>query len=99
MATPLVVMVFFVGQRITPFVRPWSTMTSNESKPDEAGRSVMRSQETCWKGQEVWDLTGVSRGMVGCVFDLFCWHIVQSSTYLCMNCARPSYQNSEAMSW
>ena len=64
--------VFLVGQRITPFVRLWSTMTSKESKPEEVGRSVIKSQETCWKGRETHDLMGVSRGMVGCVFDLFC---------------------------
>ena len=44
---------FLVGQRITPFIRPWLTMTSKESKPEEMGRSVIRSQETCWKGQKV----------------------------------------------
>jgi hypothetical protein len=36
---PLAVMVFLVGQRITPFVSLWSTMTNKESKPDEEGRS------------------------------------------------------------
>ena len=51
-ATPSVVIIFLVGQRITPFVRPWLTMTSKESKPEETGRSVIRSQETCWKGQD-----------------------------------------------
>ena len=41
-ATPSAVMDFFVGQRITPFVSPWSTTTNKESKPLEIGRSVMR---------------------------------------------------------
>ena len=45
-AIPSVVTVFFVGQRIIPLLRPWSTMTKRESKPEETGRSVMRSQES-----------------------------------------------------
>ena len=40
---PSVVMDFFNGQRITPSVSPWSTMTRRESKPEDKGRSVMRS--------------------------------------------------------
>ena len=71
-ATSSVVMVFLVGQRITPLVRLWSTTTSKESKPEEEGRSVIRLQKTCWKGQDMRDLIGVSGGIVGCVFDLFC---------------------------
>ena len=39
--------VFVVGEKITPFVSPSSTMTNMESNPEEGGRSVMRSQETC----------------------------------------------------
>ena len=46
-AIPSVVMDFFIGQRITPLVSPWSTMTRKESKPEDKGRSVMRSQEIC----------------------------------------------------
>ena len=49
-ATPLVVMVFFVAQRITPLVSPWSTTTKRESKLEDGGRSVIRSQEICWNG-------------------------------------------------
>ena len=41
-ATPSAVMDFLVGQRITPFVRPWLTMTKRESKPEETGRLVTR---------------------------------------------------------
>ena len=47
-------------------------MTSKELKPEEIGRLVIRLQETCWKGQDVWDLIGVNGGTVECVFDLFC---------------------------
>ena len=72
MATPSVVIIFLIGQRITPFVRPWLTTTNKESKPEEVGRSVIRSQETCWNGREAWDLIGVSGGTVGCVINLFC---------------------------
>ena len=43
--------VFVVGEKITPFVSPWSTMTNMKSNPEEGGRSVMRSQETCWNGR------------------------------------------------
>ena len=38
---------FFVGQRITPLVSPWSTTTRRVSKPSERGRSVIRLQEIC----------------------------------------------------
>ena len=64
-AIPSVVMDFLMGQRITPLVSPWSTMTRRESKDEEMGRSVMRSQEICWKGQVQEDLIGVREGMVG----------------------------------
>ena len=50
---PSAVMFFFVGHRITPLVSPWLTMTKRKSKPEEGGRSVIRSQEICWKGQDV----------------------------------------------
>ena len=51
-AIPSAVTVFLVGQRITPLLRPWSTMTKRELNPDETGRSVMRSQEIWQKGRE-----------------------------------------------
>ena len=44
-------MVFEQGMRITPFVRPWLTMTINESCPFEGGRSVTRSTDSCLKGR------------------------------------------------
>ena len=95
---PSAVIDFFVEQRIILFIRPWLTITSKESKSEEGGRSVIRSQETCWKGHKVWDLIGVSGGMVGWVFDLFCWHVTQPLMYLYMYCVRPSHQNSKTMS-
>jgi hypothetical protein len=55
-AIPSAVMVFLVGQRITPFVSLWSTTTNKESNLEEGGRSVMRLQEICWKGREEVDL-------------------------------------------
>ena len=73
---PLAVMVVFVGQRITSLVRPWLTTTSHKSKPEETERLMMTSQEISWKGCEVWDLIGVSGGMVRCVLDLFCWNVI-----------------------
>ena len=64
-AIPSAVMDFLVGQRITPLVSPWSTTTRRESKDKERGRSMMRSQEICWKGWVQEDLIGVRGGMVG----------------------------------
>ena len=60
---PLAVIVFLVGHRITPFISPWSTTTRKESKPMEGGRLVIRSQETCWKGQDAEERMGVSGGV------------------------------------
>ena len=79
-AIPSVVTDFLVGQRITPLVSPWSTTTRRESKPKETGRSVMRSQEVCWKGREAMDLMGDKGGIVGCVLTLFCWQVAHPST-------------------
>ena len=42
---PLAVSVFVQGDKITPFERPWSTMTKMELKPSTVGRSVIRSIE------------------------------------------------------
>ena len=79
-AIPLAVMDFLVGQRITPLVRPWSTTTRRELKPEETGRSVIRSHEICWKGREAVDLIGDKGGTVGCVLTLFCWQRAQPLT-------------------
>jgi hypothetical protein len=45
-ATPSVVIVLLQGERITPFVRLWSTTTIIESKPLLRGRSVIKSTES-----------------------------------------------------
>ena len=60
--TPEVPMVFLVGWKITSLVSPWLTMTKRISKPSERDRSVIRSQEICWKGKEQEDGMGRSRG-------------------------------------
>ena len=39
---PLASMVFEQGVRITPFISPWSTMTTIESWPSEEGRLVIK---------------------------------------------------------
>ena len=65
--TPAALTLLEQGARITPFVRPWSTTTITESKPEERGRSVMRSTESCLKGRETEDEIGQSGGTVGCV--------------------------------
>ena len=96
---PLAVMNSLVGQRITPLVSPWSTMTRRESKPKDRKRSVMRSQEIFWNGREASNLIGDNGGTVGCVLALFCWHLAQPSMYRQTKEARPSHQNSAATSW
>ena len=73
-------MVFLVGQRITPFVSLWLTMTKKISKPAEGGKLVKRSHETCWKGQDTEERIGERGGMVGCMFALACWQVPQPST-------------------
>ena len=62
LATPMASMVFEQGMRITPFIRPWLTMTINESCPFDGGRSVMRSTENCLKGRGEDEGIGVSGG-------------------------------------
>ena len=44
--------VFLRGTKNHPLVSPWLTATKRESKPEDEGRSVIRSQETCWKGRD-----------------------------------------------
>ena len=91
--------VFVVGEKITPFVSPWSTMTNIESNPEEVGRSVMRLQETCWNGQVVVERMGTSSGVIRWVFTLFCWHTAHLSTYFQTKEASPDHQNSVETSW
>ena len=62
LATPAASMVLEQRMRITPFVRPWSTMTINESCPLEGGRSVMRSTESCLNGSGEEEGMGASGG-------------------------------------
>jgi hypothetical protein len=59
------VMVFLQGERITPFISPWSTTTITESKPLDSGISVIRSTEICKKGHVVDEGIGVSGGVEG----------------------------------
>ena len=68
---PVAVMVLLVGHRITSLVSPWSTMTRRELKPPEGERLVIKSQESCWNGQEAKDLMGISRGTIVWVLALF----------------------------
>ena len=71
---------FLVGQRITPLLRPWSTMTKRELKLAETGRSVIRSQESWWKGREEEEGIGANGGVEECIFALFCWQKKQPAT-------------------
>ena len=45
------VRVLLQGSKITPFKRPWSTMTKIESYPSAGGRSVIKSIEQLAKGR------------------------------------------------
>ena len=65
LATPATSMVFEQGMRITPFVRPWSTTTINESCPLEGGRSVTQLMESCLNGSGEEEGMRVSGGRVG----------------------------------
>ena len=62
LATPIASMVFEQRMRITPFIRPWLTMTINESCSLEGGRSVIRLTESCLKGRGEDNGMGVSGG-------------------------------------
>ena len=64
-AIPAASTVLKQGARITPFIRPWSTTTITESKPEETGRLVMRSTERCLKGRETVDKIRQRGGVVG----------------------------------
>ena len=64
-AIPAASIVLEQGARITPFVRPWSTMTITESNPKERGSSVMRSTESCLKGSEMVDAIRQRGGTAG----------------------------------
>ena len=67
------VIVFLQGLGSTPFVRPWSTMTSIESYSDEVGRSVMKSIDNCVKGTVNFAPSIGNRvGFVSCRFILYC---------------------------
>ena len=50
---------------ITPFIRPWLTMTKIESIPCTLGRSMTRSTESCLKGRVDVEAIGFSGGRTG----------------------------------
>ena len=58
-------MVFEQGMMITPFIRPWLTMTMMESMFPTQGRLVTRSTDSCLNGKVVVDGTGFNGGQVG----------------------------------
>ena len=70
MAIPTASMFLLQGQRITPFVSPWSTMTMTESKDPLGSRSMIKSTKTCWKGQVQSDDKGEKAGTVEQVLTL-----------------------------
>ena len=49
---PSMLTVLVVRHKITPFKRPWSTMTRSASDPSTGGRSVIRSIEQ-WANRQV----------------------------------------------
>src|ERR1700709_163753 len=97
-ATPSEVMVFLQGERITPLVSPWSTVTMTESKPLQGGRSVMRSTEIWEKGRVADEGIGFSGGVEGWVLDFICWQRAQPSTYFRMYVPIPGHQKSRLTS-
>ena len=52
-----------------------------ESKDSLGGRLVIRSTETCWKGQVQSDFKEERAGMVGWVLTLFAWQTVHLAIY------------------
>ena len=72
MAAPIASTVLLQGIKITPFIRPWSTMTIKESKLSHSGRSAMKSVVTNEKGHVTSDLIGDSGGVVRCVLTFIC---------------------------
>ena len=82
--------------RITPFVRPWSTTTINESCLLEGGRSVMRSTESCLKGNGKEEGMGASGGQVGWWLTLFCWHIAHPEMKVLTKEESPGHQKSRS---
>ena len=65
-AAPSAVRVFVQGIKITPFERPWSTMTKIKLKLLMGGRSVIRSIEQLAKGQVTFaGSIGISAGWEG----------------------------------
>ena len=51
-AVPSKVSVLLQGSKITPFERPWSTMTKMELYPSVGGRSVIKSIEQLANGRK-----------------------------------------------
>ena len=82
------------GVRIIPFVSLWLIMTIQESWPEDRGRSVMRSMESCLNGRSVEEGMGDSGGHVGWWFTLFCWQVVQPEMKVVTNEDRPGHQKS-----
>ena len=68
--------VLLVGHKITPFKRPWSTMTKIESDQSTSGKSVIKSIEQCVNGLvDVAPSTGLKDGCEGFWLILNCWQI------------------------
>ena len=67
---------FLQGTKITPFERPWSTMTRMESYPSVKGRSVIKSMEQLAKGLVDFALlVGMYAGLEGVLAILNCWQV------------------------
>ena len=58
-ATPALSISLVQGQKITPFVRPWSSMTITESKPLDRGKPEIRLIEIEENGVEASTVRGV----------------------------------------
>ena len=91
-AIPLALIVLLQGVRITPFKRPWLTMTSSELKLLDKGRLVMRSIDSCWKGWVQEEGSGKSVGTVGWVLTFICWQTEQPAMNWQTNVDIPGHQ-------
>ena len=96
LATSAASMVLEHGIMITPFIRPWSTMTKIEFLPHTSGRLVTRSTEICLKGSDEDEGIGFNSGRIGWVFTLFCWQVAQPSMNRLTYVDSPSHQKSHS---
>ena len=80
------VTVFFIGHRITPLLRPWSTMTKRSSKPLDRGSPVISLEDICLNRRVCSEGMGFRGGRGVC---LFCFVDKWSSLLRTFGCIGP----------